>query len=266
MSNNNDSSPDAFPLYEGTFSVGLDKKFNRIQRDDPPAKGALKISINPFLIKSGNRNILFDVGIGDFGEDTSTDTIIENLGNHGLTEFDITDIFVSHLHFDHIGGLAGKASGFWELTFPDANVWVSRQGWKKVIGKEEYYDEEKTTFAHFIDAKANLCFLEEEDQPIPEIKVHKIGGHTEFSQVILFDNGEQKYLMAGDVLANRGEVNRKFAAKYDYDAEQSMKVRKELTHKAWKEEYVIMGYHDSHHPLFKLSDYDEQQGYKIKKM
>lgn len=253
----------ARPLYEGTFSVGLDKKFNRIERDDPPAKGALKISLNPFLIQSGDKNILFDVGIGDFGEDTSTDIIKENLAEHGLTEYDITDIFASHLHYDHIGGLAGRSSGFWELTFPEANLWVSKKGWEKVMGMDEYYDDEKTEFAHFLDAKANFQFLDEEDQPYPEISVKNIGGHTEFSQVLLFDDGHQKYLMAGDVLATRGEVNRKFAAKYDFDAEQSMKIRKELIKKAYEESFTVMGYHDSHHPLFNLTDYNEQQGYKI---
>lgn len=253
----------AYPLYEGTFSVGLDKKFNRIDRDDSPAKGALKISLNPFLIQKDDKNILFDVGIGDFGEDTSTDIIKNNLETCGLTEYDITDIFASHLHYDHIGGLAGRSSGFWELTFPEAKLWVSRKGWKKVIAKDEYYDEEKTEFVHFLDAKANLYFLDEEDQPYPEITVKQIGGHTEFSQVLLFDDGDQKYLMAGDVLATRGEVNRKFAAKYDFDADQSMKIRKELTKQAYEEGYTVMGYHDSHHPLFNLVDYNEHQGYKI---
>ena len=253
----------AYPLYEGTFSVGLDKKFNRIDRDDSPDKGALKISLNPFLIQSGDKNILFDVGIGDFGEGTSTDTIKENLNKFELTEYDITDIFASHLHYDHIGGLAGRSSGFWELTFPDAKLWVSGNEWKKVMDMEEYHDEEKTEFMHFLDAKADLKFLDEEDQPYPEIKVQKIGGHTEFSQVLLYDDGQQKYLMAGDVLATRGEVNRKFAAKYDFDADQSMKARQELTQKAYQEQYTVMGYHDSHHPLFDLTEYDEQQGYKI---
>ncbi|HET6528617.1 MAG TPA: MBL fold metallo-hydrolase, partial [Balneolaceae bacterium] len=134
----NTTKTTAHPLYEGTFSVGLDKKFNRIGRNDPPAKGALKISINPFLIQSGDKNILFDVGIGDFGEDTSTDIIKENLAKHGLSEYDITDIFASHLHYDHIGGLAGRSSGFWELTFPDANLWVSKNGWQKMTTKDEY--------------------------------------------------------------------------------------------------------------------------------
>jgi glyoxylase-like metal-dependent hydrolase (beta-lactamase superfamily II) len=253
----------AHPLYEGTFSVGLDKKFNRIKRDASPAKGALKISLNPFLIQTNDKNILFDVGIGDFGEDTSTETIKENLEEHELSEYDITDIFLSHLHFDHIGGLAGRSSGFWELTFPDANVWVSQKGWEKVINQEEYYDEAKTKFAHFLDAKANLNFISEEEQPYPEVTVRTIGGHTEFSQVLLFDDGNKKYLMAGGVLATRGVVNRKFAAKYDYDGERSMKIREELIQKAYEENYTIMGYHDSHHPLFNLAKYDEQKGYKI---
>lgn len=257
------SKPNAYPLYEGTFSVGLDKKFNRIDRDDSPAKGALKISLNPFLIQAEERNYLFDAGIGDFGEGTSTDTIKNNLEKFGLTEYDITDVFTSHLHYDHIGGLAGKSSGYWELTFPDANLWVSRKGWQKVINQDEYYDEEKTEFAHFLDAKANLQYLDEEDQPYPEITVKKIGGHTEFSQVLLFDDGNNKYLMAGDVLAIRGEVNRKFAAKYDFDAQKSMEVRKELTKKAFEEGYIVMGYHDSHHPLFQLTGYNEAQGYSI---
>ncbi|NGP75880.1 MBL fold metallo-hydrolase [Balneolaceae bacterium YR4-1] len=252
------------PLYEGTFSVGLDKKFNRIDRDDPPAKGALKISLNPFLITGQNRNYLFDVGIGDFGEDTNTDTIKENLAKFGLTEYDITDIFASHLHYDHIGGLAGKGSGYWELTFPEAKLWVSGNGWQKVLNQDEYYDEEKSEFIHFLDAKADIEFLEDTDHPYDDVSINKIGGHTEFSQVLLYDDGEHKYLMAGDVLATRGEVNRNFAAKYDFDAKESMKMRKELTRKAYEEDFTILGYHDSHHPLFQLTDHDKEKGYSIK--
>lgn len=263
MSTDSTAKTTAHALYQGTFSVGLDKKFNRINRDDPPAKGALKISLNPFLIISGGHNILFDVGIGDFGEDTSTESLKESLASYNLTDHDITDIFASHLHYDHIGGLAGRSSGHWELTFPEANVWISGKEWEKAMNMDEYYDEEKTAFLHFLNANANLHFLEQEDQPYPEISVKKIGGHTEFSQVLLFNDGSQKYLMAGDVLATRGEVNRKFAAKYDFDAKTSMKVRKEMTKKAFEEDFIIMGYHDSHHPLFKLTNYEENQGYTI---
>jgi glyoxylase-like metal-dependent hydrolase (beta-lactamase superfamily II) len=254
----------AFPLYEGTFSVGLDKKFNRIGRNDNPAKGALKISLNPFLIKAEERTYLFDTGIGEFAEDGSTDTIKNNLSDLGLSESDITDIFASHLHYDHIGGMAGHPSGNWELTFPNAKFWVSQKGWEKVLSKGTYYDEEKTEFIQFLQAKADLHFLDEKDHPYPEINTKKIGGHTEFSQVLLFDDGHSKYLMAGDVLATKGEINRKFAAKYDFDGQASLEKRQELTRKAWKEKYTVMAYHESHHPLLQLTNYNEKKGYTIR--
>lgn len=250
-------------LYEGTFSVGLDKKFVRISRDEDAAKGALKISLNPFLIRSGDRNMLFDCGIGEFGEDTGPQIIRGHLEKHDLTEFDITDIFASHLHYDHIGGLAHRENGFWELSFPEAKVWVSKKGWEKAMGLDPYYDEEKTEFLSFVDAKADLHFLEEEDHPYPEIKVKRIGGHTEFHQVLLFDDGKSKFMQAGDVIATKGQVNRKFAAKYDFDPQTSMKQREELTKLAWEKGFTILGYHDERTPIFKLNDYSEKSGYTI---
>ncbi len=248
-------------LYEGTFSVGLDRVFNRISRDGKPAKGALKISLYPFLIVTPDKNILFDCGIGEFGEDTGPHVIRENLDKHGLTEFDITDIFLSHLHYDHIGGLANKENGYWELTFPDAKIWASKKDWEQAIAKEVWYDEEKTEFLAFIDARADLQFLEETDQPYPEIRVEKIGGHTEFHQVLFFDDGVSKYMQAGDVIATRGQINRKFAAKYDFDPETSQIQRERLAKLAFDDGFTILAFHDDETPIVKIIDHDDKTGY-----
>lgn len=248
-------------LYEGTFSVGIDTKFNRISRDGKPAKASLKISLNPFLISTVDKKILFDCGIGEFGEDTGPKVIRQNLAEHDLDEFDITDIFLSHLHYDHIGGLAHRENGYWELTFPDSKIWLSKADWERVMAKEIFYDQEKTEFVAFLDAKADLNFLEAEDQPYPEIKVEKIGGHTEFHQVLLFDDGNEKYMQAGDVIATKGQVNRKFAAKYDFDPETSQKQRERLAKIAFDEGYTILGFHDDFTPIFRLTSYDDKLGY-----
>lgn len=254
----------AVPLYEGTFSVGLDKKFNRIKRTDSPAKGSLKLSINPFLIKTGDKNILFDAGLGEFGEDTSTQNPRDNLAEHGLTEMDITDIFVSHLHYDHLGGLAGKSNGYWELTFPEAKLWVSENEWNKILGQDDAHDEEvKIDFIYFLEAKADLHFLKTEDDPYPFIRTKTIGGHTQFSQVLIFEDGDHKYLMAGDVIGTKGSINRKYAAKYDYDPKQSMKAREELANFAYEEGFSIMSYHESESPIYKPVDFEPQKGYLI---
>lgn len=251
------------PLYEGTFSVGLDKKFIRIGKSDPPEKGALKLSINPFLVKGEERNYLIDAGLGCFGEDTSNDTILKNLEKEGMHDFDITDIFASHLHYDHIGGLAGKENGYWELTFPDARLWVSKGGWDKALHYNKEDDELNTEFIHFLDARADMHLLDEEDQPYPDIRVKRIGGHTEFSQVIYIESDGGAFMMAGDVIGTKGKINQKFAAKYDFDPKKSMKIREELKKEAYDKGMIILTYHETDHPMFRLTGYDEKKGYQI---
>ena len=252
------------PLYEGTFSVGLDKSFKRINRDDPPNKGALKLAINPFLIQDGEKNILFDVGLGDLlGENTSIDTILENLEDEGIEDFEITDIFASHLHFDHIGGLANRKNGYWELTFPDAKIWLSKKEWEKLRKVIEKVSDDEKDFYNFIDSHADIGFLKEDGNQIGHVRTKKIGGHTEFHQVLFYENGEDRYIMAGDVLGRRSAVNRSFEAKFDFDPKQSLKVRNELQKLAFDEDYAIMTYHEPEHPIFKLTDYNEKKGYTI---
>lgn len=254
-------------LYEGTFSVGTDYKFNRIAKDEQPAKGALKLSINPFLIKEKNRKILLDTGLGDlFGEDTSIETILHNLENLSISDYEITDIFLSHLHFDHIAGLAHQSNGYWELTFPDANVWVSEQGWKKLYEHTDRFSEQEKDFVNFVDTWAEIQFLTEESEPIENIRVKTIGGHTEHHQAIFYTNGNHKYLMAGDVIGRRISINRNFAAKFDFNPKQSMKTRENLKKLSWENNYTILAYHETDYPLFKLTDFNNEQGYTVKKL
>ena len=249
------------PLYEGTFSVGLDKKFFSIPKDGKPAKGALKISLNPFLIVNEKRVILIDTGIGSFGEDTGGERLFENIERHGIANYEVTDIFMSHLHYDHMGGLAHQNSGFWELSFPQAKLWVSKDDWARVMAKKEFYDTEKTEFVAFLDAQANLYFLEAEDQPYPEIRVERIGGHTQFHQVLWYKDEDLNLMMAGDVMATRAQLNRVFAAKYDYDPEQSKQQRVRLAREAYEIGGTILASHDEECAMFRIVDYDPKLGY-----
>ncbi len=251
------------PLYEGTFSVGLDKKFNPIERNASPAKGALKLSINPFLIRTGERNILFDAGLGDFGEGTSVEKIKSNLAKYNLSEYDITDIFASHLHYDHLGGLAGRTGGYWDLTFPEARLWVSGNEWEKLMNLNGATDQETAIeFIHFLDAKADLHFLKSEDQPYPEIRVEEAGGHTEFSQILYFSSGNQTWVMAGDIIGRKLAIQKKFIAKFDFDPKKSSRTRERLKKEGYKKGYIFMAYHETDTPLFRIRNYDKNRGYQ----
>lgn len=252
-------------LYEGTYSVGIDKIFNKIDRDDPPANGSLKLSINPFLIQDPDHTILFDVGIGDLlSDDASIDSILNNLSKHSITELDITDIFISHLHFDHFAGLANRKSGYWDLTFPDAAIWVSEDGWKKLNDRLEDKPDDQQELIHFLNTRADVRFLSDGSNPIPPVSIEKIGGHTEHHLALFYKNGDHRYVMAGDVLGRRIAVNKNFLAKFDFDPKQSMDARNRLKELAYNEKYTIMAYHETDHPLFKLVDYKSKEGYTIK--
>lgn len=253
------------PLYEGTFSVGIDKQFNKIGKDDPPHKGALKLSINPFLIRDNEFTILFDAGIGDLlSEESDINVILDNLSQHGLSELDVTHIFISHLHYDHFAGLANRKNGYWDLTFPDAKVYVSDGGWAKLNKYLHKQPEEIQDFVHFLESHAELVFLPvEESNPIPPIRVKKIGGHTEYHQVLFYENDDSRYLMAGDVIGRRIAINKNFAAKFDFEPKKSMEIRNELKKIACKEKYTLMAYHETDHPLFNLIGPTGNNGYII---
>ncbi len=254
----------ATPLYEGTFAVGKDNKFIPVNKSGKTPKGTLKLSINPFLIQDEERNILLDAGIGElFGGNTTIETILKNLDEQSVAEYEISDIFLSHLHFDHMGGIAHRQNGYWELTFPDAKIWVSKAGWEKLHSKIDDIGEVKRNFFNFVDMKGDIEFLSDEARPIPNVSVRKIGGHTEFHQLFLYENGENRYMMAGDVIGRRIAINRSFLAKFDFDPKHSMKMRKELKKYAYENGHTIMAYHETDHPLFCLCDYHEKKGYTV---
>lgn len=261
-----------FPLYEGTFSVGLDKKFNPIHRSEQAAPGSLKLSIHPFLIREEKRNILFDAGIGDlFGKEPGTGPggepgaarMHENLHQAGISSTDVTDIFLSHLHFDHMAGLLNREHGSWELTFPNAAIYLSGADWKAMVGRADTMPADKGAFVHYLDTYGDLHFLGEDDHPLPTVRTCWIGGHTDHHLALYYENASHKYMMAGDVIGSRKALMRKFRAVYDADSIQGMNAREALKKQAWEEQYNILAYHETDTPIMRLAAWDARSGYQI---
>jgi len=177
---------------------------------------------------------------------------IENLQNHGAEPDDIRHIFLSHLHFDHIGGMATRENGFWELVYPQATIYLSRKEWDKLhrIGIEE---PDREQYLQFLEVHANLHFVDDGDSPLEGVRCTCIGGHTEFSLAWFFDFGEKhRYLNAGDVMNSKGALSRKYAAKYDFDGKASQRKRDELIDYARQHGYKILAYHDNRENIIEV--------------
>lgn len=242
-------------LYEGTFSVGWDKAFHPIDRDGKAAQGALKISLNPFLIQTRTDAILIDCGLGDYGITSHIPILERNLDAHGLTPADITTVLCSHLHWDHIGGLAHRVDERWRATFPNASVWMCRAEWDKVrrlTGEEDV----KRDFIEALERHVDLRFLSDGDSPLDGITMEVIGGHTEYSLGIWVDLPGMKYLMAGDVMGTRGSLSRRYAAKYDFDGRRAQEQRDRLSRICVRDGFGLLCYHDNHVPILEPGTFE----------
>ncbi len=253
-------------LYEGTFSVGGEGRFVPIAPDEKPKKGEFKLGINPFLIRNETCTALIDAGLGPFNNSTDDHytLITQNLDRYNCTPEDIQHVYCSHAHLDHIGGLLSERYGTYDLTFPNAAIWLSGRDWQRFVEEADSHDEQEVLrWAIYLETHADLRFIENHTPEPDFITMKTIGGHTEFHQGIFYHNGNEKAMMLGDVLGRPEAINRKFTAKFDFDGKQSQKNRDIYLRKALEEKYFILTYHGSHGAISVLKSYDEKKGYEV---
>lgn len=251
-------------LYEGTFSVGTDRQFKPINPDDKPPFGSFKVTIHPYLIADDHMTALIDAGPGPFGPLNHYAIMTENLSRHGVTSDDIEYVFCSHLHTDHIGGLLKPHGHSFELSFPNARIRLSGREWEQF--KKKANENRKTDairWTAFLENHADLTFTEDHPDETGPVYMETIGGHTEFSQAIFYNNGGLKAMMLGDVLARPEIINRRFVAKFDFDAVQSRNKRAFFLEKALRENYYILTFHGSNGAIIYLKEYDPKKGYLV---
>ncbi|OPB95374.1 MBL fold metallo-hydrolase [Elizabethkingia occulta] len=98
------------------------KELKKLLRDNFRSEEYIDMAMNVPLVKTENRLILMDAGMGIFA-DENTGLLLESLAKAGFKPEDITDVFISHAHPDHIGGLIDKAG---KLVFPNAAYFINK--------------------------------------------------------------------------------------------------------------------------------------------
>ncbi|MET4142370.1 MBL fold metallo-hydrolase [Pedobacter sp. UYP1] len=232
-----------FTLYEGSYSVAADKKFVPFnpQTDSPKDRpGSLFIHVNPFLVKFGDKLLVLDTGLGYSNSDGAL-ILHENIRKAGFNPEDVDYVLMSHLHFDHAGGMVHKENNGMELSFPNATYVIQRGEWEGAFTNAS--SSYRTEIFDFLQRNATLVFVDETGDLIPGIKHILTGGHTPFHQAWLLEDEENKVFFGGDVLPEPEELYKKFIAKYDYDGRKSMELREEFGHTAVTEHWNCLFYH-----------------------
>ena len=251
-------------MYEGTYSAGPDKSFVPVDPEKPADNGALKLAIQPYLIRDPEFTALIDAGPGPFGALDHHSMRLANLRREGLSPDDIEHVFCTHLHIDHIGGLLHNSYQSLQLSFPNARIWMSGREWQEVLDKpDRQTNPELGDWAAFLHEHGNLKFLEDA-HPLPQgIRMQTIGGHTPDHQAVFYEKPGLKAMMLGDVLARPETINRRFIARFDHDGKKSRELRSKYLQKAYEQNYFVLTYHGLTSAIVSLQEFDPKKGYEL---
>jgi glyoxylase-like metal-dependent hydrolase (beta-lactamase superfamily II) len=196
-------------------------------------------SINTFILKTNNKNILFDAGLGS----GNGGNMLNNMKKQGIKPKDIDIVYLTHMHGDHIGGLINKG----KRVFPKAIVYVSKVELDYWLGPDNKRPPLAETVKNVQKAYGDdlKTFSWNDKAAIDEIKIIKAIGHTPGHTVYEINIENEKILIVGDIIHNLivQMADTSISTRYDVDPVQAAKTRKAILDYAVKNKIKIAGMH-----------------------
>ena len=194
-------------------------------------------SLNVALVRSGAQTILIDAGLG-FDPDLNlprAGQLIMRLEAAGVDLASVTDIILTHMHMDHVGGLI--VDGVKERLRPDLRIHVAAAEvdfWKSpdfshTAMPQGFPDALKAAATRFAEDYGDLIrTFEEEHEVAPGVRVQRTGGHTPGHSVVRISSGGDKLMFAGDAVFAVGFDHPDWHNGFEHDPEEAARVRVRL--------------------------------------
>lgn len=206
------------------------------------------------LIEDGKRLILVDNGMGDkqdakfFGHYYlhGTDTLDQSLAKNGFSKDDITDVFLTHLHFDHCGGSIVREGDKLVPAFKNATYWSNEQHWKWATAPN---DREKASFLKDnilpIQESGRLKFIEKELQDFPScITVRQAFGHTDAMMLPQVTYKGRTLVFMADLLPSVAHIPLPYVMAYDMFPLVTLHEKKAFLTEAQQNDFILFFEHD----------------------
>jgi glyoxylase-like metal-dependent hydrolase (beta-lactamase superfamily II) len=221
------------------------------------------------LIKTENKLILIDTGMGGkqdakwqgYFKPHGKANLINSLKLNGFEPSDITDVILSHLHFDHCGGAVIRKNGQLTTTFENAKYWTHSLHWNWAIKPNQ---REKATFLQEnllpIQENNQLNFIDKVKNPFEKIEFLIADGHTEKMLMPLITVGNYKILFVADTIPSASHVHIPYVMAYDVRPLVTMAEKNDILAKAVANDWILFYDHD---PVYACSKIElTEKGYR----
>jgi glyoxylase-like metal-dependent hydrolase (beta-lactamase superfamily II) len=175
----------------------------------------------------------------------------EHIRAAGFSPDDVSLVLMSHLHFDHSGGMVQNKDGRTVLSFPNAEYVIQRGEWEAAYSKPSasYH----TDIFDVVQRSGSIRFVEGNGQLNKNIRFEVSGGHTEFHQVFMIEESGETLFFGGDVVPEPEQLIRKFMAKYDFNPRKTMELREAYGKQAAEGNWTCLYYHAKSKPFSKVA-------------
>lgn len=214
-----------------------------------------KLTMRCLLIDTGEKKILIDTGTGNKQKDYLRFYGIKEivdfevaLQDFGLSCNDITDVILTHLHFDHCGDCTRyNENKELLLTFPNADYWVGKTQWENFLNPnvregDSYFPENMLP----VQEAGRLKLVTDTTDVCPDVTLKLFNGHTPGQLVTYISKGDKTFVYAGDVIPAAPNVPLAWVSAYDTFPVTSMTEKKILLDEAIAHNQIIIFEHDAY--------------------
>ena len=214
-------------------------------------------AMRSLLIEDGNKLILIDNGIGDKQDDKflrhyylhGDVSLYSSLAKHGFCANDVTDVFLTHLHFDHCGGSVrwNKDRSSFDMAFKNAKYWSNAEHWEWATKPN---NREKASFLKEniipIQESGHLNFVESPNNIFNNFSALFVNGHTEAQMIPHITYKNKTIVFAADLLPSTGHIPLPYIMGYDTKPLVTLDEKKKFLNEAAEKEYIIFLQHDNY--------------------
>lgn len=260
-----------YPIESGNFKLDGGAMFGVVPKtiwnktNPADEKNLIDIAARCLLIEDGNRLILIDTGMGNkqsekfFGYYSlwGSHSLDKSLAKYGFHRNDITDVFMTHLHFDHCGGSVqwNNAKTGYEVAFKNAKFWTNDNHWewatqpnpreKASFLSENILPMQESGQLNFIQ-RPEGDFLEKSEM---DFSIFFVDGHTEKMMIPQIQYQEKTICFMADLLPTAGHIPLPYVMGYDTRPLLTMPEKEKFLTAAAQNNYFLFLEHDAHHEI-----------------